>query len=86
MDKTNENMFVLTDEEGNDFNFELVDFCDYEDILYAIFAPEEDAGKEEVGVVIMVAEFVEDEPVFTMVEDDDLCTKVLETFMAGLEE
>jgi uncharacterized protein YrzB (UPF0473 family) len=82
----NEDTFMLTDEDGNDLNCKLVDFYEYENTMYAIFAPEEYADKDEVAVVIMKAEYEDDEPVFTMLEDEELCNEILDSYIAMTDE
>lgn len=81
-----ENTFVLTDEEGLEYTFELLDFVDYEEKLYAILAPVEEADSEEVGIVIMETKFEGEDPSFTNVEDDDLCQVILDLFVSKLDE
>ena len=41
------NTFVLTDEDGVDFEFELLDFVDYNNKLYAVLVPMETEGVED---------------------------------------
>lgn len=77
-----DNTFILTDEEGNEFTFQLMDFFEFEEQLYAIFTPsEEDENSDEVGVVIMKTVFEGEDPVFSMIEDEDLCQNVLNAYV-----
>ena len=90
MDKEIESgqIFELTDEEGNTFTFELLDFVVVDEVLYAVITAvdEEPDSDDEMNVVIMRTEMENDEPVFTLVEDDEICKKVLETFIELFDE
>lgn len=82
--------FVLTDEEGNEFTFELVDFVDYQKKIYAVLAPveeeNEDVPEEELGVVVMETEMKEGELTFNFVEDEALCRQILAAFAEQAEQ
>ena len=77
------NLVTLFDEDGNEFEFELIDYVDYEEKLYAVLMPSEiyEDGSDEV--VIMEMYFEGDEPNFVFVEDEALAQKVLDTYIAG---
>ena len=46
--------FTLTDDEGNEYEFELLDFVDLDEKLYAVLIPSSpDDVSEEDGIVIM---------------------------------
>lgn len=47
-----DNLVVLTDEEGNDVSFELLDVVEYNDADYAVLLPIEE-DDEEGGIVIL---------------------------------
>ena len=75
------NTFVLTDEDGVDFEFELLDFVDYNNKLYAVLVPMETEGVEDdMGIVIMETVFEGKEPVFTFVENEKLAQAVLDEY------
>lgn len=77
-----DNTFILTDEDGNEFTFQLMDFFEYEEQLYAIFTPsEEDEDLDEVDVVIMKTVFEGEDPVFSMIEDEDLSQNILNAYI-----
>ncbi len=48
-----DSIIVLTDEDGNDVSFELIDIIEYEDDNYAIMLPADEADESEAGVVIL---------------------------------
>lgn len=81
-------IFELTDEDGNAFTFELLDFVVVDEKLYAVLSTvdENAADEDELNVVIMLTEFESKEPVFTLVEDDDTCNKVIKAFTDLFDE
>ena len=75
------NIFTLTDEDGTDFEFELLDFVDYKEKLYAVLVPmENDEVEYDMGIVIMETVFEGNEPVFTFVENERLAQAVLDEY------
>lgn len=83
----NVSTFILTDDDGNEYEFELLDFVDLEEKLYAVLVPVEQEGVEDdMGIVIMETVFENNEPVFTFVEDEALAQKVLNEYAARAEE
>ncbi len=96
MDMENEfkegQLFDLTDEDGNTFTFELLDFVVVDEKLYAVLSTvddeESDVPEEErdLNVVIMLTEFEGKEPVFNLVEDEELCQTVLDKFTELYDE
>jgi uncharacterized protein YrzB (UPF0473 family) len=81
-------IFELTDEEGNTFTFELLDFVAVEEELYAVITTveEEEKDDDEMNVVIMRVEIENKEPIFTLVEDEEVCKNVLEAFISQFED
>ena len=72
-------MIVLTDEDGNEIEFELCDTVEYEGRQYAVLLP---ADEESEEVVIME---IEDDPdsedtLFEMVEDEAVIDAVFSLF------
>ena len=81
------NTFTLTDDEGNEYEFELLDFVDLEEKLYAVLIPSSpDDADEEDGIVIMETIFEGNEPVFIFVEDQALAQAVLDEYAARADE
>ena len=75
------NTFTLTDEDGVDFEFELLDFVDYRENLYAVLVPMENEGiEDDMGIVIMETTFENNEPVFTFVDNENLAQAVLDEY------
>ena len=79
--------FTLTDDEGNEYEFELLDFVDLDEKLSAVLIPSSpDDVSEEDGIVIMETIFEQNEPVFTFVEDQALAQAVLNEYAAREDE
>jgi len=72
-------IIVLTDEDGNDVEFEFLDNVEYEGNLYVVMIPVED---EDAGVVVMLLEEgeTEDEDSLLTVTDEDVVEAVYEIF------
>ncbi len=76
---------TLCDEEGNEYQFDLLGYVDYEEKLYAVMVPAEFYDDEEDQVVIMETYFEGNEPNFLFVEDEALAQKILDEY-AKLDE
>ena len=83
MDEEEIETLTLTDEEGNEIEFELMDVIEYDGNDYAILLPLEDEdapeGVDEV-VILMVESETEDEQFFTAVEDEEVELAVFNIF------
>lgn len=81
-----DNIIALTDEEGNEVNFEFIDSIEYEGGEYAVFLPTDE--NEENEVVILKVEEVEDsdEVSFVSIDDENTLNAVFEIFKTKFEE
>ena len=72
-------IIILTDEDGNDVEFEFLDNVEYEGNLYVVMIPVED---EDAGVVVMLLEEgeTEEEDSLLTVTDEDVVEAVYEIF------
>ena len=72
-------IIILTDEDGNEVEFEFLDNVEYEGNLYVVMIPVED---EDAGVVVMLLEEgeTEDEDSLLTVTDEDVVEAVYEIF------
>ncbi|MBE7064781.1 MAG: DUF1292 domain-containing protein [Ruminococcaceae bacterium] len=88
MDENEESTFVLTDEEGNEYPFTLLDFVDYEEDMYVVLAPADSdpESEEDLELVVMQVVMTDDGPSFEMFEDDELAEAVLDKFISSLDE
>lgn len=83
----NEDIITLTDDEGNECPFELLDFVGYQEETYAVLLPADDEDAEEV--VILRVEQDNDDPdneTLCSVEDDAVLEAVFKIFMERVEE
>ena len=81
------NLVSLYDEEGNEYFFDLLDYVDYDNKLYAVLIPDatsNDSDSDEV--VIMETYFEGNEPNFVFVDDEALAQKILDEYTAGQSE
>ena len=73
-----DNLVVLTDEEGNEVQFELVDYLEYGGCEYVVLLPVEDTDGE---VVILQVVPVDDEmEEYIAVDDEGVLQSVFEVF------
>jgi len=72
-----DNVIVLTDDEGNDVEFEWLDTVEVNDKTYVVVLPTDDDSEE---VVILKVESEEDEDTFVGLEDEDEVNAVFDVF------
>ena len=71
-------ILTLTDENGQDVNFEYLDCLEYEGVEYLVLSPEEDESGE---IVILEIEPVDEENEnYLAVEDEEVLNAVFEIF------
>ena len=82
VEELDDNMVTLTDENGEDVQFEFLDLIEYEGNEYVVLLPAEET--EEPGeVVILQLEDTEEgseEESYISVEDEEVLNKVFEVF------
>ena len=84
-EELSDNIITLTDEDGKESNFELLDLVELDDEEYVVLLPVTDEGEEDEGeVVILKVEDNDDEDSeeesYVSVEDEDTLNKVFEIF------
>ncbi len=72
-----DNIIVLTDDEGNDVEFEWLDTIEMNDKSYVVVLPTEEDAEE---VVILKIEPEDDEDTFVGLDDEDEINAVFEAF------
>ncbi len=77
MNEELDNIIVLTDDEGNDVEFEWLDTIEMNDNTYVVVLPTEEDAEE---VVILKVESEDDEDSFIGIEDEDEINAVFELF------
>ena len=80
-----DNLITLTDEEGCEEKFELLDVVEYEGNEYAVLLPSADPNGDEVVILKVEQADNEEEDLFVSVDDDELLDKVFEVFQAQYE-
>ncbi|HIV68485.1 MAG TPA: DUF1292 domain-containing protein [Candidatus Butyricicoccus stercorigallinarum] len=80
------NFVILTDEEGNEKEFEHIDTLEDGGTIYLAFIPAELSLEEEAEVVILKIVEEDGEELLATVDDDAESQRIYELFMARLEE
>lgn len=75
----NENYITLTDDDGNDISFEVLDTIEYKERLFAVLLPFEDEDDEVVILEVIPGESPEFDD-FITVDDEVLLNEVFEEF------
>lgn len=78
-----DNVIVLTDDEGNDVEFEWLDTLEMNDNTYVVVVPNDEESDE---VVILKMEVEDDEETFIGLEDEDEINEVFEEFKSRNKE
>ena len=80
-----DSIVTLTDDEGNELDFLLLDVVEYNGNDYLVLLPMEDEEDEEDNVLILKAERNGEEEVFNGIDDENEVNAVFELFTAQLE-
>lgn len=81
----------LLDDEGNEYEFEVLDEIDYKDGHYYALMPLFDLPEQDIeqGSTYMIFEAVEDEngdPQLAEIEDEDLLDEIAEIFESNFDD
>ena len=79
-------IFTLTDEEGNESQFELIGNLDINGNTYVALVPVDSNSEEEEYVILTVEEDENGEEFLEPIEDDDEYESIAEIFMERLED
>ena len=77
---------VLTDEDGNEVEFEHIDTVEFDGNLYMAFIPAELAVDEEAEVVILRVDDEDGEEILVSVDDDDEADRIFQIVMERVED
>ena len=80
-----DSIITLTDDDGNDIDFLLLDVVEYEGGDYMVLLPLSEEEDEEDNVLILKAEMTEGGEIYSGIEDENLLNAVFELFTAQLE-
>jgi len=83
-------IITVTDEEGNEFELELLDDIEFEGKEYSVLVPanidEMDTNDPDFGLIILARVIENGEEVFVSVDDDAELDRVYEYYMSLEEE
>ncbi len=80
------NYVLLTDEDGNEVEFEHIDTVEVDGQMYMAFIPAQLAVDEEAEVVILKVVEEDGEEVLVSVEDDEEADRIFSIVMERVEE
>lgn len=80
------NYVVLTDEEGNEVEFEHIDTVEVDGQTYLAFIPAELSVEDEAEVVILKIEEENGEEILVSVDDEDEADKIFDIVMQRVED
>lgn len=86
MEEYDNNFIVLTDEDGNETEFEHIGTLEHNGETYLAFIPAELNLEEEAEVVILKTEEEDGEDILVSVEDEAEAEEVYQLFMEELED
>ena len=77
------NVITLTDSDGSDVDFEVLDIIPYNDHEYAVLLPVDDESDSPEAVILELLEAEEDneEDMLQVVEDEEILNAVFNLFM-----
>lgn len=81
-DLDDDSFITLTDENGNEIDFLLLDVMEYEGADYMVLMPltDEDGVEDEEELFILKAEKTEEGEVYTSVEDEALLSAIADAY------
>lgn len=80
-----DSIITLTDDEGNDVDFLLLDVVEYDGGDYLVLLPLAEEEDEEDNVLILKVEQTEEGESYAGIEDDNILNAVFDLFNAQLE-
>ncbi len=80
-------ILTLTDEEGNEHDFSVIDMIEMEGSEYAILVPIEDQeGDEDEAIILKIVTDDDGNEVLVDIEDDEEWEKVADTYASMIED
>jgi uncharacterized protein YrzB (UPF0473 family) len=81
-DLDEDNFITLTDENGNEFDFLLLDVMEYEGADYMVLMPltDEDGEEDEEELFFLKAERTEEGEVYSAIEDENLLNAIADAY------
>lgn len=81
-----DDILALTDEEGNEVNFTIIDAVEHEGKTYVLLTPAEETDGEEVEVIMLRVEDDGEEDVLVTVDDENEFNTIAALFDQKAEE
>ncbi len=82
-----DNIVVLVDEDGNEFNFEVLDIIEKDNLRYAVGLAADEAEDEDGAVLIMrIVPQNDEEDMLEPIEDEDELNAVFEMFKERMQD
>jgi uncharacterized protein YrzB (UPF0473 family) len=78
-----ENIVILTDDEGQDHEFEVLQIMEIDDQEYAILLPLEQEGEEDEAIILRIGVDENGEEVLFDIEDDEEWEMVAQAWQEG---
>lgn len=81
-------IFTLTDEEGNELQFEQIAICELDGTLYHALVPLDEEGNEDGEEYVILKSFVDEdgEEVLITIEDDEEFDRIADMFEDSFAE
>ena len=76
-----DNIIILSDEDGNDIRFEFIDLINYNGEEYVVLLPADDEEADEV-VILKLDESGEDGETYSAIDDNELLMTLFNIFKA----
>lgn len=81
-----EEFVILTDEDGNEYEFEVIDVIEVDEKSYAILYPVDEESEDEGYVIMRFALDEEDEEILEDIEDDEEWENVVSVWEKLMED
>jgi uncharacterized protein YrzB (UPF0473 family) len=81
----NENIIVLTDDEGNELECDYLDTINYKDMNFVVLYPLDQDEEEGEVIILELVENEDGEEEYLTVEDEDLLDEVFDEYMRVME-
>ena len=86
-DEYGNDFVTIIDDDGNKFELEHLDTAEIDDELYMAFVPADmDEDDEDFGLVILKVSILDDEEVFTTIDDENELNMAYELFVERLSD
>lgn len=75
-----DNIVILTDEDGNDVKFQFLDLIEYNDDNFVVLLPAEEDDEDDNEVVILKEDKDAEEESYVSVDNEETLEKIFEIF------